>query len=187
MVSGTSEIPLSQGYVAIVDVADYAELMKFRWHVSVTNSAVHGFSVYARRKISVNGKTVSVYMHRQIMGEPEGKIVDHKDRNTLNNSRRNLRIATPIQSSTNRVSRKPGSSRFHGVCRAGSGYSASVKTAGVRVWRKYFSNETEAAIARDKVARQVHGEFAVLNFPEPAQGQLQLARAGQPGLYGIAV
>jgi hypothetical protein len=79
------EIPLTRGYVAIVDNRDFAWLSKYKWHAG--GVVEH---IAARRK--ENWK--NVYMHRMIMGEPKGLEIDHINHNPLDNRRRNLRIVT---------------------------------------------------------------------------------------------
>ncbi|MDI6449236.1 HNH endonuclease [Anaerobaca lacustris] len=40
-------------------------------------------------------------MHRQIMDPPKGKVVDHKNRNRLDNTRINLRVCTHAENTQN--------------------------------------------------------------------------------------
>lgn len=56
-------------------------------------------------------------LHRVVLGLPKGdpRQADHIDRDRLNNTRSNLRIATPAQNSQNRDSKPGSSSRFRGV------------------------------------------------------------------------
>ena len=62
-------IPLGDGLYAYVDAADYDWLSQWTW------SSVNG---YAAR----NEKGKLLYMHRQIMQAPPGKIVDHFNHNS---------------------------------------------------------------------------------------------------------
>ncbi|WP_145218498.1 HNH endonuclease [Planctomycetes bacterium TBK1r] len=105
-------------------------------------------------------------MHRLILDFPLF-VVDHRDRNGLNNVRENLRAATPWQNSVNTWSRG-GTSRFVGVH---WDKSANCWCVQIRHKRKletigYFQNEEAAAEAFDKRAIELRGEFAALNFPE---------------------
>lgn len=89
-------IPLTKGYTAMVDEADYETVNQFKWYANETK---RGF-LYALRgirqpKISVGvyGKVDQVLMHNFIMNSPDGIQVRHLDGNGLNNQRDNLVIA----------------------------------------------------------------------------------------------
>jgi len=158
---GVRYIPLTQGYHAVVDAADYERVSRYKWCLSRS-----GNQLYAQRRS--RGKTIR--MHQFIMRPPKGKVVDHIDGNGLNNRRCNLRICTRQQNTWNQKRRKqPGaSSRFTGVYqykdRPGRWY-VKVKCGDERVNLGPFDSEIEAARARDRKARELFGEFAKLNFP----------------------
>ena len=149
-------IPLGNGVFATVDAGDYEELSKYKWY-----AYRFGHTVYAACRI----KGRQVYMHRMLMRPRKGYVVDHIDRNGLNNRRSNLRVVTPRQ---NRANAGPcgGTSQYVGVYRRGDKW-----VAGITAWGKHhcagtFDDEVEAAKARDRVAWELHGERAYLNFPE---------------------
>lgn len=77
------EVPVKGGYVAFVDDEDYDRVMTKRW---TYHKPQRSRTVYART--TEGGRTI--YMHRFIMGEPEGLEVDHEDGSGLNNQRANL-------------------------------------------------------------------------------------------------
>jgi hypothetical protein len=106
-----------------------------------------------------------IYMHRQIMKAPRNRQVDHKDCDTLNNHRDNLRFATRRQNRAN-ISSRRGTSRFVGVYRHKDKWLAQIVHRGRRYYLGLFEDEVEAAKARDRKAWELHGEFAYLNFPE---------------------
>lgn len=85
-------IPLTQGKFALVDDEDFEYLSQWKWHVTNTIGMPHG---YARR-------TGSVYMHRVITKAPNEKVVDHKNGNTLDNRKQNLRVCTDGGNQANR-------------------------------------------------------------------------------------
>lgn len=151
-------IPLTRGRYAIVDAEDFEELSEHKW--CLIN---RGESVYAGRR--EKGKFIS--MHREIMKTPEGMVVDHIDGNGLDNRKGNMRNCTKAQNSYNSRPRG-GHSGFVGVMyRKRSGkYEAVVGFKGKKVYAGEFDDPTEAARARDRLARRLQGEFAYLNFPE---------------------
>jgi len=157
-------IALSQGYHAIVDIEDYHRLNCFKWH-----AAGKGNRIYATRSVRMKfGQIKTISLHREIAKPTPGTMVDHRSRNTLDNRRANLRLATPSQNSCNK--RKAGTktlSRLKGIFfdnRRGKWY-ARIKINGNSVHLGSFADELAAGLAYDEAAKKYHGEFACLNFP----------------------
>jgi hypothetical protein len=107
-------------------------------------------------------------MHRLILAAAAGQWVDHIDGDGLNNRRANLRICDPNQNAAN-SRRVPNTIGYRGVWRTIYGrYYASITSKGRAVRLGSFSTAIEAAVAYDEAAKELHGEFATLNFPEGA-------------------
>ena len=161
-------IPLTRGLHAIVDAEDYEWLNQYKWSVQPSANAK---TFYAKRTYC--GRLV--LMHREIMKPPRGMFVDHINGNGLDNRRCNLRICTPMQNSCNRSKQRNARHRFIGVRPCGKDtYEAIVDHNGKRYREGPFRDEVEAAKARDRLARKLHGPYARLNFPlenPEAEGQ----------------
>jgi hypothetical protein len=155
-----NSILLTGGYAAVVDDDDYESLNSFKWHAHRASSRI-----YARRNTSVLGKQIHVHMSRQILDATAGTIVDHINRDTLDNRRLNLRFVTKSQSDWNRK-HPVGICGFTGVRRYRCKYQARIRTGERLIDIGIFQTAIEAALAYDKVALIERGEFAVLNFPE---------------------
>ena len=159
-------IPLTRNQNAIVDVEDFEWLSRWNWH-AVWNACTKSF--YATRSVNHNR---AVKMHREILGFKfgDGKEGDHKNGDTLDNRRENLRLATRRQNALN--SRKPNKSGSINCTQAfarGKHYDRWRVRITIRGRRKhlgYFSSKEEAARIADAAARRHYGEFAVFNLQE---------------------
>jgi hypothetical protein len=161
------KIFLGEGRFAIVDPADYYRLNNFQWYANGEDNLIYAL----RTVISPHKKTKTVRMHREIMNAHEGILVDHRNRNALDNRRSNLRLATHSQNCCNRGKKRcKTSSRFIGVCfdKESRLWRAYVSYQKKRIYLGRFHSEIDAARAYDEAAKKHHGEFARLNFPEAA-------------------
>lgn len=161
-----AELILTKGYIAIVDDDLYDELAKHKWTAVVTGGRIK--RVYAYRRTGWdNAKrrwTSCQYLHRVIAGDVRGFDVDHINGDTLDNRRENLRVCDRSLNLANSKNRAVGISGFRGVTRA---KSKSVRwQMACKGHTATFATPEEAARAYDRVAKQIWGEFAVLNFPE---------------------
>ena len=161
-------IPLTQGQYAIVDPDDYRRLSKHKWYAT----GRHGNGHYAVRSVTTkNRKSGRIYMHREVIKAPDNLLVDHINRNKLDNRKANLRPATTAQNTRNQAKRKgrTTSSKYKGVTwrRDVKCWQAAIWVDVKRIHLGIFDSEVRAAKAYDRAARRYHGEFAVLNFPEP--------------------
>jgi HNH endonuclease len=157
------KIALSQGYIALVDDEDHEWLSQWNWFAQRKDNSEH---VYAERWDPMqNGYRRRIKMHRTIVGAGFGQIVDHRNRDTLDNRRDNLRLCNVAQSAWNRGKPRDNTTGFVGVFRSRKRYQANVYSNGVRHHCGMWSTPEEAALARDKKALEIFGEFAVLNFP----------------------
>lgn len=180
MATDVREIPLTRGYVALVDAADYEWLASFKWCASVSKRSA---LVYAVRGVGGRAKPRLLGMHRMILGDPDGSLVDHANGNTLDNRRCNLRLATRGQNNANR--RSAG-------CAAGYRGVVAGPTPGTWAARAdrhigIFDSAEDAALAFDFVARRTYGEFAVLNFPDrvEAMPKRRVQPTGVSGFRGV--
>lgn len=144
----------------LVDEVDYELVSAFSWSCFPSRNTFYG----ACTQIPIRG----MLAHRFIMKPPVGLVVDHINRNGLDNRRSNLRVVTVTENNWNVPPRAGRRSEFRGVVfekRQGN-YYAKISVDGKKVHLGTFPTEEEAARAFDFAAKQYRGQFAQLNFPE---------------------
>lgn len=148
-------IPLTKGQVAIVDDDVYQSLLGRNWTAYYSRITK---TYYA----TCSSKRKSLRMHRLILDAPSGMDVDHKNGDTLDNRRENLRIATRAQNCANR--KRPVTNRTGSKCvfwrKDRSRYCVTLGVNGKRIYIGYFKSFEEARAAYEKAAMQYHGDFA---------------------------
>lgn len=107
-----------------------------------------------------------VKIHHLIVGYPKkGYVVDHINRNRLDNRRVNLRTVTASENAQN-AKGQPNASGYKGVAMSRNRWRAYIKPYGKQLSLGVYATAEEAAKAYDKAAKEYWGEYAYLNFPE---------------------
>lgn len=153
------KIKLTQGKYALVDDEDFELLNKYKWYAHKNKGGYY----YAIRnaKNEITGKRFSIRMHCEIMGR---KIIDHIDRDGLNNTRKNLRLSCFKTNSMNRKNRKNSPFGFKGVSRTKNGkFNASIMKDGKRIHLGTRKTAKECAELYNNKAIEIFGEYAYLN------------------------
>lgn len=152
------KVPLTKGKWALVDEADYYKIMFLSFQAQKGHN-----TWYASDR---NGKM----LHRLILGlsDNDPREVDHIDGDGLNNVRSNLRICSQSRNRQNAKARGD----YKGVTynKREKKYKARIQCGLIRLTVGTFDTAEEAARTYDKRARQLHGAFARLNFPEDNGG-----------------
>jgi hypothetical protein len=154
------EIKLGNGKVALIDNDDWPRVHRRTWRVVKAER-----TEYAVTNIGYGRRRTQIMMHRFIMRAENSKVlVDHKDRNGLNNQKENLRMATTAQNVVN-AEKKRGefTSKYKGVSYDDGKWRAQIKIGGKAHNLGRRDTEEEAAELYNEKAFAVWGEFAKLN------------------------
>ena len=141
----------SKGNEFLVDIDDYYKISKYTWYLNQ-------YGYIENQKV---GK-----LHRFLLNAPDGKEVDHINRNKLDNRKSNLRI---VDFSTNRQNR--GKLKNKSVCnykgvyfdKKTNKYYAVVVKDRKNYHSKMFDLEEDAAMAYNTIAVSLYGENAFQN------------------------
>jgi hypothetical protein len=158
-----TRVSLTKGKTALIDdddvevVAAHGPWFAFRSRPSST--------WYAVARPYRDGKQTTIYLHRLLLKPTPGFLVDHVNGNGLDCRRANMRVATHAQNSANSRRYRGARNPYRGVEQRGEKWGAAIAQAGRRHWLGTFPTAEEAAMAYDKAARERHGKFARLNFP----------------------
>lgn len=159
------EIPLTRGFVALVDDEDYVSLSAHRWYVDGVRVSRSTFPRGAY------GGEVKERMGRRIMNAHPGERVYFIDGDSLNCQRDNLYIKRPAK----RVVKRWGKNGYKGVSfdKTQNGYVARIRYRLKNLFLGRFPDAITAARAYDEAARKYRGAGARLNFP--VDGELSAA------------
>ncbi len=151
-------IELTQGQVALVDAEDYDRINKWNWCAIWKSN-----TFYACAHGHCNDTRNSLAMARLVMNVSDRKIyVDHRNHQTLDNRKENLRLCTNAQNVQHHRLGKRNKSGYAGVL-----WLESKKRWEVRITVNYktthlgyYENKEEAISVRLNAEKKLFGEFA---------------------------
>lgn len=157
-IDNTVKIPLGQGKSAFIDIEDI-DLVDQQWHLHKGRE-----TDYCR-----SNKPPKKYIHRIILGRmldrviQKHELVDHKDRNGLNNRRENLRLATGKGNQANAKLPKNSTSGFKGVTKSRGYWVSGITVDYKHLYLGDYATAEDAGIAYNLAAKRYFGEFARFN------------------------
>jgi hypothetical protein len=158
-----SDGPVNKGVFVLVDKSSVKYLSQWKWHLT-SNGRYAARTTYCKE----TKKRGSIEMHIQIMGKREGFQIDHINGNKMDNRRSNLRFCTHGQNTMN-IGKKYrngfATSDYKGVSWTNdcNRWLSLIHFKKKRIYLGVYKNEHDAARAYNKAARELHGEFAILN------------------------
>mgnify|MGYP000567710127 CR=1 FL=1 len=151
-------VPVVDGTEATIDAEDAELVGKHNW-------CSNGRYVMTALPLG-NGKQRTLLLHRLVMGEPEGKMVDHRNGNPLDNRKAALRLATNAENQYNRGAPANNTSSQKGVYwyKRDQKWLARIQHEGKSIHLGYFTVLEEAAKAYREAAVKYHKEFANFGY-----------------------
>lgn len=156
-----ASVLLTQATRCIVDEEDLELLLQYPWYLTAQGYA------------STGRYPNNILMHRLLTNCPPGEVVDHIDGNKLNNSKSNLRV---VSQRINLMLAPKSISSIRGTTSSYKGVSLDKRTGKYQVrctdleGRSHsggsYLSETDAALAYNKLATKLRGEYAKLNEVE---------------------
>jgi len=166
-------------HTIIIDTEDWDKVKEHRWFLFGTgrtpyvatniphpDGGWHYYTCQGREKRFRRKTCLS--LHHLVMGKPQkGYLTDHINHVGLDNRKENLRFVTRAQNGQNSRSSKNSRSAYKGVNRAEQNafkkWRAKLKHKGKEIHIGHYACEHEAALAWNKKALELWGEYACLN------------------------
>jgi len=144
----------------LIDSSDADWLNCWDWGINRSKSG----KIYAVRYFRKNSNRGLIYLHRAVLGFPQGEV-DHINGNTLDNRRENLRVCTHQQNQCNRKIGKNNTSGFKGVYfnKNNNNYRSEICFKNKKYFLGYFKSALEASKAYNKKSIELHGNFSRLS------------------------
>lgn len=140
-------ITTANGEKILADAEDYEKLHKYSWCISKTGYAV----------ANIDGKVTK--MHRYVLDLTDPKQnVDHKNHNTLDNRRVNMRVCTQLQNSKNRGANTGFENVGIRLLPTGK-YNVRITNNRKGIHVGNYDTLEEARLARIEAERKYHGEY----------------------------
>ena len=149
------QLDLTNGFVATIDDEDAELVAGYSWSAKRSKSNWYAVGYRGEER---------VLLHRLILGVDEESMVDHRDRDTMNNRRANLRRSTNRQNARNRGPGRQNRSGFKNISLSVvKGYRywlVTVKGDAPKPFTKRFKHIGDAVACAKAKRLELHGEFA---------------------------
>lgn len=134
-----------------IDIEDIERVKDYKWHYANKLKYVEA---------KVDGK--NVLLHRLIMRAPSGKEVDHINRDSLDNRKKNLRICSRAENAKNIGLGIKNTSGHSGISwhKRHNKWMASIQVDNNVIYLGYFRDFDDAKKIRIEAEKKYYGKFA---------------------------
>lgn len=132
-----------------IDIEDIEKVKKYKWYKN------------ARGYVENKSKTERLLLHRYIFEEIDGYIIDHINRDKLDNRKSNLRYATKSQNGMNKCIQSNNTSGYTGVYwdKSRNKWLVSIQVNSKQINLGRYNNINEAIEVRKNAELKYFGEF----------------------------
>lgn len=137
-------------YKVILDEDDFYKLSKNKWYMFSSG--------YIGRNAIINGKNVTIFIHREIMNPCKENDIDHINRNKLDNRKENLREVSHKKNTENRKIQNNNNSGYNGVCwsKQKNKWKAQITHNQKHIHLGFFVKIEDAIHARNKKEHELN-------------------------------
>ena len=129
--------------------------------VNICRLYIRSSSTGYKRIVYSSGEHKGEVLSRVLLNAPEGVLADHKNRNSLDCRRENLRLATHQQNASNRT-KHIGKVLPKGVSKKSERYAVTISCNRTQYYIGTYDSIKLAVLAYNKKALEFFGEFANL-------------------------
>ena len=136
--------------IVLIDIEDIDKINKIKWSANYDKTINSYYIVGWERNNYKNRKRIK--LHRYLMNCPDNMQVDHINRNTLDNRKKNLRIVTQQGNANNKGNYKSNTSGYKNISKQDKygGYTLRIKRNKNIIIQKYSKDLQELIKIRDE-------------------------------------
>ncbi|MEK6879603.1 MAG: HNH endonuclease [Nanoarchaeota archaeon] len=144
-------------FYGIIDKEDYEKIKSYKWYYNKTGG-------YIRSQKKENGILKRYMIHNIILKPKKNLIIDHIDRNPLNNRKKNLRYATYSQNISNSKIAINNTTGYKGLFfnKKNQKWTASIWLHYTQIFLGSFKDKKDAIKARKEAEIKYFGEFRLI-------------------------